>query len=515
LSPVLETFGIIVFLLLTLVPGFYGLHLAFLAVLAHRRRKAWRADQQALVDAYVRETPDEAWPRVTTQLPLYNELAVARRIILAAARMDYPAGRHEIQVLDDSTDETRSIVDQVCEELRAEGHDVTVFRRKDRKDYKAGALAEALPHAQGELVAVFDADFVPDRGFLRRMVPLLARSPDACCVQGRWGHLNPHESWITQSLALAMDGHFAVEQPARAWNGFLLNFNGTGGIWRRAAIEDPAVGGWSGDTITEDLDLSYRAQLAGWRVVYTPDEVCPAEIPADIDAMKSQQRRWATGSIQTARKLLPLVWRSRLSLVQKFEASVHLTQYSISIFMVLMACLGRTMLYTIPVETQRAWLAWTWFLLPFMILAPSATYVYGRWAIGGGWSGLWHVPKLVVLGLGLSINNAYAVLLGLVQRGGEFVRTPKSGSSGRLVRQQRYSSLRSRLWLFELGLGACCFLQWLVFLEPDHYVGGTFLLLYAIGLITLGWGSRPWADDQKPQGRGAPATLPSPTPGVA
>jgi cellulose synthase/poly-beta-1,6-N-acetylglucosamine synthase-like glycosyltransferase len=497
---VLETISLIVFLILTLVPGLYGIHLAGLAVLAQVRRRRVSREQLALVKRYRAETPDEAWPIVTTQLPLYNELTVARRVMFAAAAMEYPKDRHEIQVLDDSTDETREIVDEAAADLRRAGHDVKVVRRPTRKDYKAGALAYATPQARGEFLAVFDADFVPDKGFLRRMVPLLDVTPNACCVQGRWGHLNTRESWITQSLALAIDGHFSIEQTARCWNGFCLNFNGTGGIWRRAAIEDPRVGGWSGDTITEDLDLSYRAQMNGWKIIYNLDEVCPAEIPATVDAMKTQQRRWATGSIQCARKLLPTVWRCpRLTFLQKLEASVHLTQYSISVFMILMAATGRLLLGNIPRDTQIEWLMWTWILLPFLFAAPSLSYIYGRWAIGGGWSGLKQVPKLIVLGLGLSVNNAYAVVLGLVQKGGEFIRTPKSGSSGKRVAPAKaYSAIKSKLWLFEILLGVGCLAQWVLFLRDDGYIGGTYMLLYGVGLTALGWGSRPWKQETVP-----------------
>lgn len=471
----------------------YGGHLVLLAMLSHRRLKDMRSLLRQQQADYRSNTPDEQWPTVTTQLPLYNELAVARRVIEAAARMEYPQGKHEIQVLDDSNDETVQIVDEVVERLRAEGVDITVVRRDNRKDYKAGALVHATGLAKGELLAVFDADFVPDPGFLRRLVPLIARDPQVCCAQGRWGHLNANENWITRSLALAMDGHFGVEQSARAWNGLCLNFNGTGGIWRREAIDDPNVGGWSGDTITEDLDLSYRAQMAGWKIVYCMDEECPAEIPADVNAMKTQQRRWATGSIQTAVKLIPRIWRSSLTFAQKLEASAHLSQYSISVFMLLMVGLSRPLLLNIPEEWHRTWLMWLWMILPFVVVMPSAVYIYARWAVRGSWNAVRVVPMLLILGLGLSVNNTFAVLMGLVQKGGEFIRTPKSGSVGVASRPQQYNSLRSNLWIFELTLGAACFLQWLVFLPSDRYVGGSFLLFYAIGLTLLGWGSRPQA----------------------
>ncbi|MBN2447115.1 MAG: glycosyltransferase [Phycisphaerae bacterium] len=495
----LQTACIIIFLVLMLVPGIYGIHLALLAVLAHHSRARVSKLQHETIANFNADVPDNEWPRVTTQIPLYNEFAVARRIITDAAHMDYPAGRHEVQVLDDSTDETRQAVDEACAELCEQGYNVKVVRRPTRAEYKAGALAHGMKTATGEYLAVFDADFRPDPGFLRRMIPLLVSEPRACCVQGRWGHLNPKESWVSESLALALDGHHALEQAGRSWNGLCLGFNGTGGIWRRAAIEDPDVGGWSGDTITEDLDLSYRAQMHGWHIVYCVDEVSPAELPADVDAMKTQQRRWAMGSLQTACKLLPRVWHSKLNLFQKLEASVHLTQYSISVFMLLMLGLGRLLLWWVPYNMEQAWLGWAWPLIPVMILAPALSYIYARWSIGGGWSGVLVVPKLIVMSLGLSINNTYAVVQGLAQQGGEFVRTPKSGSTGKVVHRQHYAALRSRLWLIEVAIGVACFFQWAVFLEPDHYVGGTFVLLYAIGLISLGWASRPRAEERPPQ----------------
>ncbi|TWT41268.1 Beta-monoglucosyldiacylglycerol synthase [Phycisphaerae bacterium RAS1] len=490
MSSFLETACLASFLFLMIVPGVYGVHLYLLMFLSFWRRSSVRRYQAATTTRYTRETPENLWPIVTTQIPLYNEVTVARRVIEAAARMDYPVGRHEVQILDDSSDETRELVDQTVLELRARGYDVSVVRRADRTNYKAGALAHGLKFSRGKYIAIFDADFVPDHQFLRKLVPLIESDPQAGCVQGRWGHLNAGENWITEGLALGIDGHFSVEQGARAWSGFLLNFNGTGGIWRRAAIDDPRVGGWHGDTITEDLDLSYRAQLVGWRVIYCNDVVSPAEIPADVNALKSQQRRWATGSIQTARKLLPLVWKSPISLLQKLEATLHLTQYSVSVFMLLMAIFGRTLLWTVPAEKAATWLGVSSVLVLAGAAAPSIAYMYARWTLSREVVGLLRLLKFILLGFGLAVNNGVAVLVGLVQRGGEFVRTPKSGASAQSRGRGQYASLRSKLWLFEIALGAFCLVQWAAFLKADHYVGGSFMLLYAFGLIAMGLGTR-------------------------
>lgn len=499
----LQTFALVLFIMLVTLPALYGVRLFVLAVLTHRQRARVMAEQAEIVARYQRETPPEQWPRVTTQIPLYNEVSVARRVLEAVARMNYPRDRHEIQVLDDSTDETRRIVDRVASELRARGHDIKIVRRPNREHYKAGALAYATPLASGEYIAIFDADFVPGREFLRQMIPLIATRPDVGCVQGRWGHLNGKDSWITEALALGIDGHFGVEQTGRAWNGLLFNFNGTAGIWRRSTIEDPRVGGWNGDTITEDLDLSYRTQLAGWKMCYCVNEVAPAEIPDHVDALKAQQRRWATGSIQTARKLLPKVWGSKqLTLMQKIESSVHLTQYVVNVFMVLAVALGRTLLWFLPVERYGALLSFSSLICLLAAVASWTAYGYARVSLGGSIRPM-HLLKLIVLGLGLSVNNTVAVLVGLAQNGGEFVRTPKSGARGvknsPATRAIPYSAIRSRLWMIELGIGAFCFFQWLWFLRQDNYVGGTFLLLYAIGLFTLGWSSRPRENKRPPR----------------
>ncbi len=489
----IEIACLILFFVLIALPSLYGFHMYLLMFLAQRRRRRVREEQRRVIERYQQETAEDAWPTVTTQIPLYNEVSVARRIIEAAARMDYPVDRHEVQVLDDSTDDTRFVVDEVAAELRSRGYDVKVVRRPNREHYKAGALAHGLQQARGEFVAVFDADFVPSSGFLRRMIPLFDGRDDVCCVQGRWGHLNVEESWVTQALSLGLDLHFALEQSARNWSGLLMSFNGTGGIWRKVAIDDPRVGGWSGDTITEDLDLSYRAQLAGWRMIYNIDEECPSEIPSDVDALKTQQRRWATGTIQTARKLVPAVWRSpELSLAQKLEATIHMSQYAISLPMLVVAVIGRLLPTMLTGDQWPEWIQWLCASFLLAAVAPWVAYVNASYSLGKGLPGPIRILKLTMLGLGLCLNNALAVVVGLFQRGGEFVRTPKSGSTRTGSRASVYKSLRSRLWVVELVLGVWCLAQWAYFVPMDG-IGGFFLLLYAMGLIAMGWGSAPWS----------------------
>ncbi len=476
----------------TLALAVYGFHLYVLLVLFRRRVGERRRQQSAVIQAYPKDGPGNPWPVVTTQLPIYNEGQVAKRVMEAAAAIDYPPGRHELQVLDDSDDHTRGLVDTVAERLRAKGVDVKVIRRPNRTGYKAGALAHGLASARGEYIAVFDADFVPPVDFLRKAVPLLEASPDLACLQGRWSHLNRQESWLTEAQALGIDGHFAIEQGARAWNGLMMNFNGTAGVWRKAAIDDPNVGGWSGDTLTEDLDLSYRAQLAGWRLDYCLDLACPAELPGTVDGLKSQQRRWATGSIQVACKLLPRIWCAKLSLGRKLEATLHLTHYSVAVWMLLLALVARPMLLVFTdgkLFNQWFWLAWTVILLS--AFAPSMVYTYARYSLGGRWSGLRTIPAMLILGCGMCVNNSLAVVRGLTLRGGEFVRTPKSGSVGAEAKLSAYRVAQSKMWLLEIALGIYSLLSFVVYFKEYHRAFSFFLLLYAIGFCLIGWLSRP------------------------
>ncbi len=476
----------------TLALAVYGLHLYVLLALFRRRAAEQQRRQLETIEKYQAARSPEGWPVVTTQIPIYNEQEVAERVMEAVAGMDYPASRHQVQILDDSTDETGAIIDTVIERLAARGVDVNVVRRRDRNGYKAGALSNGLRTARGQYVAVFDADFVPPPDFLRRAIPLIDSAPEVACIQGRWAHLNREESWLTEAQAMGIDGHFAIEQGARAWNGLMLNFNGTAGVWRRAAIEDPRVGGWSCDTLTEDLDLSYRAQLAGWRLDYCFDLACPAELPGTIAALKSQQRRWATGSIQVACKLLPAIWRSKASLGGKLEATLHLTHYSVAVWMLILALVARPMLLVFTdgnIFNQWFWPAWGAILLS--AIAPSMVYAYARYLVEGRWSGFRNIPGMLILGCGICVSNTLAVLAGLVRRGGEFVRTPKSGSAGRTAKASRYRAAATRLWIVELALGVYSLASFVVYVRGEHRVFSVFLLFYAIGFLLIGWMSRP------------------------
>ncbi len=499
MTSVLDSILVTVFLVATSVLALYGLHFYVLVLLFQRRHRSVRAAQREYLDRYLATTPDDAWLGVTTQIPIYNEADVATRVIHAVAAMDYPRGKHSIQVLDDSTDETRFLVDRTVRRLREQGIDIAVIRRESREGFKAGALRNGLRLSRHPLVAIFDADFVPPVDFLRRATPLLARNERIACVQTRWGHLNVNESWLTRPQAVGLDGHFALEQGARAWNGLMMNFNGTAGIWRKAAIEDPAVGGWSADTLTEDLDLSYRTQLAGWKMDFCLDIVCPAELPNTINAFKAQQRRWATGSMQTAVKLLPRIWRSPLSLGEKLEATVHLTHHSAALWMVFLVLLARPMLVLVD-PIPYFWCFFSgWTMIVLGSLAPPVAYGYARHVLGmGSWSGVRTVPALILLGTGISISNALAVLRGLFTRGGEFVRTPKSGSTQSSQQASRYKPRRHQsLWFVEMLVGAYSAANWAIYMTTGRWGFSIFLMVYAAAFLTIGWISRPEASTRR------------------
>ena len=493
-SELLRSFLIGVFLVSTGALALYGLHLYVLVFFFRKRHTAVGQEQRDFIARYRKETPDNDWLGVTSQIPIYNEADVAIRVMTAVAAMDYPRGEHTIQVLDDSTDETRLLVDRTVRTLREQGVDIEVVRRETREGFKAGALKAGLAQSRHPLVAIFDADFVPPRDFLRRATPFLARNEKLACIQGRWTYLNPHESWLTKAQSVGLDGHFAIEQGARAWNHLFMNFNGTAGVWRKAAIDDPAVGGWTADTLTEDLDLSYRAQLAGWKIEYCLSLECPSELPSTIMALKAQQRRWTTGATQTAVKLLPRIWRSDARIAQKLEATFHLTHHTAAIWIVFVALMTRPLILGIDPSAYMPAFMTGYAMMIITSLAPLTMYGYARRALGGGWSGIRTTPAMMVMGTGMSINNALAVLRGLFTRGGEFVRTPKSGSTQRTQQTSRYKARNApRMWIAEMLLGAYCLAYWVICLTQGRLVFSFFLMIYAAGFLISGWMSRPSA----------------------
>jgi len=378
-------------------------------------------------------------PRLTIQLPIFNEMYVVRRLIEAVCAIRYPRELLDIQLLDDSTDETTAIVARSVAEYRRRGFDIVHLHRRDRQGYKAGALEAGLQRAKGELIAIFDADFVPPADFAETLVPFFA-DPEVGMVQSRWGHLNSDHSMLTRIQSMLLDGHFVIEQTARNRSGRFFNFNGTAGMWRRKCIDD--AGGWEHDTLTEDLDLSYRAQLRGWRFVFLNEKVTPAELPVEMAAFKSQQHRWAKGSIQTARKLLPRILRSSLPFGVKLESTVHLTANVGYLIMVALALL------VVPSIWLRQDIA-PWMIaaidLPIFTMATMsvvAFYLVAQREALGNWNGiLRRIPGLMAVGIGLSINNARAVIEALRGQPSEFRRTPKYN----LTRGERLAGRRYRM----------------------------------------------------------------------
>jgi cellulose synthase/poly-beta-1,6-N-acetylglucosamine synthase-like glycosyltransferase len=358
-----------------------------------------------------------AWPRVTVQLPLYNEVHTVERLLRATAALDYPRDRLEIQILDDSSDATRELAARTAQDLLRQGVDVVHLTRSERTGFKGGALAAGLAAAKGEFLAILDADFVPQPDFLKRVVPEFA-DPRVGCVQARWGHLNRDYSLLTSVQALGLDGHFVVEQTARSRSGLFLNFNGSAGIWRRACIKD--AGGWAGDTLTEDLDLSYRAQLRGWRIKYRPDVVVPAELPVQMSAFKQQQARWAQGSIQTALKVAGLLLHSPQSWTVKLEAVIHLTGYVAHPLMLLM------LLLTLPMRAAHSWVLGAVPWLMAAAVGPPLLYTVAQFADGTQpLRRLRALPWLVLLGTGIALSNTCAVLRAVLRVRQGFQRTPK------------------------------------------------------------------------------------------
>ena len=369
----------------------------------------------------------ESYPVVTLQLPIYNEMYVIERLIKTVCEMDYPIDKLEIQVLDDSTDETVEIVANIVKEYQLRGFDIHHIHRTDRTGYKAGALKEGLKVAKGEFVGIFDADFIPRKNFLKIVLPFF-KDPKIGMVQTRWEHLNRAYSLVTQIQALALDGHFVLEQQVRNKAGYFINFNGTSGVWRKECIFD--AGNWEADTLTEDLDLSYRAQLKGWKFKYLTDFTTPSEVPSEINSLKSQQFRWTKGAIETARKMLFRVWAAKIPLKTKIMCTFHLTNNIVFPF-ILVACLLNMPIVLI----KNTGLYDTYFIfMSVFVLAFIASflfYLYSQKDVYEDWrSRILLFPVFMAGSMGFAINNTKAVFEALINKKSEFVRTPKYGIEG-------------------------------------------------------------------------------------
>ncbi|MGE0703296.1 MAG: cellulose synthase family protein [Vicinamibacterales bacterium] len=471
-----ETLTLAAYFFVLIILAVYGWHRYYLVYLYMRHK-----DRQPKASA-----PLSPLPPVTIQLPLYNEMYVADRLIEAVARIEYPRDRFEIQVLDDSTDETRKLAEQTVRRLAAEGLDITYLHRTDRTGFKAGALEAGLKVAKGEFIAIFDADFLPSPDFLTRLMPHFA-DPRVGMVQARWGHINQDYSLLTKIQSILLDGHFILEHGGRNRAGCFFNFNGTAGIWRRRVIGD--AGGWQHDTLTEDLDLSYRAQLRGWRFVFVPDVVAPAEVPVEMNAFKSQQHRWAKGSIQTCRKVLPAILASEQPLAVKAEAFFHLTANFNYPLMVLLSIL---MFPSMVIRYNMGWYEMLLIDVPLFFAATFSVcnfYMVCQRELHRDWkTRLKYLPFLMSIGIGLCINNTRAVIEAMFNKQSEFARTPKyriEGDGDEWVGKKYRQSVAVQP-LIEMALGL--YFTATVFYALANGIYGTlpFLVLFQIGFLYTG-----------------------------
>ncbi len=432
-------------------------------------------------------TPLDPLPRVTIQLPVFNERYVVERLIEEVCRMEYPKDLLQIQVLDDSTDDTAQIARDSVERHAALGFPISYHHRTNREGFKAGALAEGMLQMRGEFIAIFDADFLPPPDFLKNTLPYF-REPQIGMVQTRWSYINRNYSSLTRLQSVLLDGHFVLEHGARSRSGSFFNFNGTAGIWRRRAIEES--GGWQHDTLTEDTDLSYRAQLQGWKFLYLPEIACESELPTDISAFKNQQARWAKGLIQTAKKLLPVIWRSPIPRHIKIEAFFHLTA---NICYPLMLVMGALLLPAMIVRFYQGWFQMLYIDLPLLIAATCSVSTFYLVSQRELFPATWkrtiaYLPLIMAAGMGLSITNARAVLEALLGRKSEFVRTPKYRIETRRdrVAATRYRSRMKWVPMIEILIG-CYFIYTVYYaFESANYGTIPFLVLFVWGYLGTG-----------------------------
>src|SRR5256885_337469 len=451
----------------------YGIHRYFIIYLFLKNRK-----RPSVPAGQFRQLP-----KVTVQLPIFNEVYVVERLLRSVSEVDYPRNLLQIQVLDDSTDDTREVTASSVKELRQRGFDVQLIHRVDRTGFKAGALAVGLESAAGEFICILDADFVAPPDLLQRTIHFFT-DPKVGMIQTRWGHLNRSYSLLTRAQAMFLDGHLLLEQTARSRSGRFFNFNGTAGLWRRSTIGE--AGGWQHDTLTEDLDLSYRAQLVGWKFIYLADVVTPAELPVDMNGFKSQQHRWTKGSIQTCKKLLPTIWRSRLPFPIKVEATGHL----MSNFAYLLLAFLCVLLHPSTGAPEGGWLRTVLVDIPIFLAASVSVagfYIFAQRELHPRtWmKEILFLPCLLALGIGLSLNNARAVLEALINHKSDFTRTPKYGieRKSQKWRSCKYRPLKSALPLAELAF-AIYFTYFVVFaIVHGQLLSVPFLLMFQGGFF--------------------------------
>src|SRR3984893_6491995 len=435
--------------------------------------------------------PVTAWPRVTIQLPIFNERYVIERLVEAISRFDYPAELLDVQVLDDSTDETCEVARNCVEGFAAQGMPVVYIHRNNREGYKAGALENGLKTSKGQFVAIFDADFIPEPDFLRLTIPYFMNPRGGASigmVQARWTYLNTDYSLLTQVETILLDGHFVVEHGARSRRGTFFNFNGTAGVWRRKAIDQ--AGGWQHDTLTEDTDLSYRAQLQGWKFLYLPHIECASELPVDMNGFKAQQARWAKGLMQTAKKILPKVFRSDVPFFVKCEAFFHLTA---NISYPLMVLLSTMLLPAMIVRFYQGWFQMLVIDLPLFLASTcsiSSFYLAAQKELHPkDWLKTFlYMPYVMATGIGLSVRNAQAVIEALVGKKSEFARTPKFSIEGKTgsFAAKKYKNKAGWMPYFEIALGLYFASTILYAVRNENYATVPFLLLFVWGYLYTG-----------------------------
>lgn len=451
----------------------YGIHRYTLVYLYYKNKKNGSTEP---------ENKFGELPRVTVQLPIFNEQYVVERLLQAVCRLDYPHEKLEIQVLDDSTDETAGVARELVEHYASQGYPISYHHRTNRAGFKAGALHEGLQCATGELVAIFDADFVPPAEFLQRTIHHFT-DPKVGMVQTRWTHINRNYSFLTEVEAILLDGHFVLEHSGRARSNVFFNFNGTAGVWRRKAIDD--AGGWQHDTLTEDTDLSYRAQLKGWKFIYRQDVECPAELPVEMTAFKTQQARWAKGLIQTGKKILPRVLKSNQPLHVKLESWYHLTA---NLSYPLMVILSVLLLPAMVIRFYQGWFQMLYIDLPLFLASTfsiSSFYLVSqRELFPKSWPrALLYLPFLMSLGIGLTVTNSCAVIEALIGRQTAFARTPKYRVESKKDKVQA-AKYRKRLgWVpwVELLIGSYFALTVYYAVQNENYLTVPFLLLFVVG----------------------------------
>jgi cellulose synthase/poly-beta-1,6-N-acetylglucosamine synthase-like glycosyltransferase len=435
----------------------YGMNCWFLMLMYRFNYPKAAQNHQQIKDRFHQNVPSRQWPHVTIQLPIYNERYVVERLIESVCRIDYPRNLLEVQVLDDSTDDTVQIAKAMVAKMKTAGVDI--------------------------VYALFDADFIPDPDFLMESVPYF-QDPQVGMLQTRWGHINSDYSLLTRAQSIGIDGHFGVEQASRSWSGFFMNFNGTAGVWRKKTIAD--AGGWQADTLTEDLDLSYRAQLNGWKLMFASQVVCPAEIPVTINAFKSQQHRWAKGSIQTAKKNLARLFKSDVSWLVKVQAFLHLTHYMVHPMMLLVVLTSIPMLYTQWFFSNLAYPIMIFTLLCLATFGPSSLYLFSQRILYCDWkTRIKYLPFLMCLGTGIAVNNTKAVVEALLGIKSGFIRTPKYGiqKKGENWKNKHYAIPLNAISILEFFLGLYSLTGLLMFLFFSKYLVSPFLLIYTSGFF--------------------------------